>query len=87
VPRKIASPACNDIAFRAGNSGVNRLFFLSLGFETLRANFFSLAVDLFGLKIDGHGSFGGDVGVRAALGGFGSAAADLASSTHKTHNT
>jgi hypothetical protein len=34
------------------------------------------------LKIDGHGSFGGDVGMGAALGGFGSAAADLAGSTH-----
>jgi len=51
-----------------------------LGLEAFRADFFSLAVDLLGLEIDGHGSFGGDVGVGAALGGAGSAAADLASS-------
>jgi len=63
VPRKIASPAYNDIAFRAGNSGVNRLFFFSLSFEALRTNFQIFSVDLFGLKIDGHSSFGGDVGV------------------------
>jgi hypothetical protein len=41
-----------------------------------------LAVDFLGLKIDGHCSFGGDVGMGAALGGFGTAAADLAKSTH-----
>jgi len=32
-----------------------------------------LAVDLLGLKIDGHCSLGGDVGARAALGGSGGA--------------
>jgi hypothetical protein len=58
------------------------LFFFRSGFEAFGADFFSLAVDFFGLKIDGHCSFGGDVGVRAALGGFGSAAADLAKSRH-----
>jgi len=58
------------------------LFFFGGGFEALRADFFSLAVDFLRLKIDGHGSFGGDVGVRAALGGFRSAAADLAGSRH-----
>jgi hypothetical protein len=41
-----------------------------------------LAVDLFGLEVDRHRSFGGDVGMGAALGGAGSAAADLAGSTH-----
>ncbi len=52
----------------------------------MAANFFSLAVDFFALDIDRHGSFGGDVGMRAALGAAGSAAADLASSTHITCN-
>lgn len=59
-----------------------RLFFFGLRLETLCTNLYILAAGFLGLKIDGHGSFGGDVGVRAALGGFGSAAADLAESTH-----
>ena len=57
-----------------------RLFFFGGGFETFGADFEALSGDFFALEIDGHGSFGGDVGVGAALGGAGSAAADLASS-------
>ena len=44
-----------------------------------------MAADFFGLKIDGHRSLGGNVGMGAAVGGFVSAAADLAGSAHKFH--
>jgi hypothetical protein len=56
------------------------LFFFGLGFQALSTNLFPLSVYFLGLKIDGHGSLGGDVGMGAALGGFWSAAADLAES-------
>ena len=50
------------------------------GLQAFGADPYILSADFFGLKIDGHRSFGGDVGMGAALGGFGSAAADLADS-------
>jgi len=58
------------------------LFGLRFVLQAFRAYFQIFAVYFLGLKIDGHGSFGGDVGMGAALGGFWSAAADLAESRH-----
>jgi hypothetical protein len=63
-----------------------RLFFFIGCLQALSTNFQIFSVNFLGLKIDGHGSFGGDVGVGAALGGFGSAAANLANSAHVTCN-
>lgn len=64
------------------NSPFSGLFFFDGGFQAFRANFQILAAGFLALKIDGHGSFCGNVGMRAALGGLGSAAADLAKSRH-----
>ena len=66
--------------------GNYKLFLLSGSVDTFRTDFQILAVDFFRLKIYSHGSFGGDVGMGAALGGFWSAAANLADSAHITYN-
>jgi hypothetical protein len=68
------------------NSPFVGLFFFCGGFEALRADLQIFSAGFFGLKIDRHGSFGGNVRVGAALGGFRTAAADLANSTHVTCN-
>jgi len=62
------------------------LFFFGVCFEALGADFQIFAAGFFRLQIDGHGSFRGDVGMRAGLSRLGPPSADLAESTHKACN-
>jgi hypothetical protein len=55
---------------------------LALRFQAVGADLQILSTGFLGLKIDRHRSFRGNVGMGTALGGFGSAAADLADSAH-----
>jgi len=73
--------------FSAGEFGFADAFGLGLRFQTFGADFHALAVNHFGLQVDGEFSAGGNIGMATGISRSSSSIADITYSTHSILGT